>query len=251
MRVHISETKAEMGALAARCGADRIRQAIAARGRASVVLACAPSQNQTYDALIAEPGIDWSRVSIFHLDEYIGLDETHPASFRLNLHKTILDRLPVPPGEFFPIPGDAPDIPEALAELEQAIRGTVIDAAFVGIGENGHVAFNDPPADFDTERAYIVAKLDQACRRQQYGEGWFPSPEAVPEYAVTMSCREIMRAASIINTVPDTRKARAVKLALEGPVTNMVPASIMRNHPDYNVFLDREAAALLEGKYDR
>lgn len=250
MKVSISSTKKEMGQKAAACGAEYIRQAIRNKGCANIVLACAPSQNQTYDALIAESGIDWSKVNVFHLDEYIGLTETHPASFRLNLHKTILDRLPVKIGKFYPIAGDAADVAKVIDELDREIKKVAIDVAFVGIGENGHVAFNDPPADFDTEKAYLTAALDEVCRHQQYGEGWFPTMEAVPKYAITMSCRQIMKAAVIVNTVPDTRKAKAVKLALEGSITNMVPATIMRNHDNYNVFLDEEAAALLENKYE-
>ena len=250
MQVSISQTKQEMGRKAAACGAEFIRKAIAERGEANVVLACAPSQNQTYDALIAEPGIDWSKVNIFHLDEYIGLKDTHPASFRLNLHKTILDRLPAKPHKFHPIPGDAADPEKAIADLDREIKKCVIDVAFVGIGENGHVAFNDPPADFDTDKAYLIAQLDEVCRHQQYGEGWFPTMDAVPKTAITMSCREIMRARALVNTVPDTRKAKAVALAIEGPITNMVPATIMRNHPEYHVFLDAEAASQLKERYE-
>lgn len=250
MKVSISSSKVEMGRKAACCGAACIRKAIAEKGVANIVLACAPSQNQTYDALIAEEGIDWSKVNVFHLDEYIGLDDKHPASFRLNLHKTILDRLPQSVGKFYPICGDADDVEKVIDELDREIKKVSIDVAFVGIGENGHVAFNDPPADFDTERAYLTAALDEVCRHQQYGEGWFPTMEAVPKYAITMSCKQIMSAAVIVNTVPDTRKAKAVKLSLEGPITNMVPATIMRNHSNYNVFLDEEAASLLENKYE-
>jgi len=250
MKVSISSDKKTMGQKAAAVGAEFIRKAIRERGCANVVLACAPSQNQTYDALVEEPGIDWSKVNIFHLDEYVGLKEDHPASFRLNLHKTILDRLPQKPMAFHPIPGDAPDVQKAIDELDREIKKVVIDVAFVGIGENGHVAFNDPPADFNTEKAYLIAQLDEVCRHQQYGEGWFPTMDAVPKTAITMSCREIMRAKAIVNTVPDTRKAKAVALALEGPITNMVPATIMRDHANYFVFLDQEAASLLKGKYE-
>ena len=249
MQVSISATKKEMGQKAAACGAEYIRKAIAERGEANLVLACAPSQNQTYDALIEEPGIDWGKVNIFHLDEYVGLKADHPASFRLNRHKTILDRLPQPVKSFHAIEGDAADLEKALVEMDAEIKKCVIDVAFVGIGENGHVAFNDPPADFETEKAFIVATLDEACRNQQYGEGWFPTMDAVPKTAITMTCKEIMRARVIVNTVPDTRKAKAVGMALEGPITNMVPATIMRNHSEYYVFLDQEAASCLKGTY--
>ncbi|MDR0931395.1 MAG: glucosamine-6-phosphate deaminase [Victivallales bacterium] len=250
MKVSISSDKKIMGQKAAAVGAEFIREAIAKRGQANVVLACAPSQNPTYDALITEKGIDWSKVNIFHLDEYVGLKDDHPASFRLNLHKTILDRLPQKPMMFHPIPGDAPDIQNAVDQLDKEIKKIVVDVAFVGIGENGHVAFNDPPADFEQKKAYIIAQLDEVCRHQQYGEGWFPTMDAVPRIAITMSCQEIMRAAAIVNSVPDARKAKAVALALEGPISNLVPATIMRNHPNYFVFLDREAASLLKDKYE-
>ena len=250
MNISISQTKKEMGEKAAACGGGFIKAAIRERGRANIILACAPSQNATYDALVAMEGIDWSKVHIFHLDEYIGLKEDHPSSFRLNLHKTFLDRLPCAPGSFHPIEGDAADLNAIMAKLDAEIKSCQIDVAFVGIGENGHVAFNDPPADFDTEAAYLEAPLDEVCRHQQYGEGWFPTMEAVPKYAITMSCRQIMRSAVIVNTVPDTRKAKAVAMALEGPVTNMVPASIMQEHANYNVFLDAKAAALLKGQYE-
>ncbi len=250
MKVSISATKKEMGIKAAACGAAFIRDAIAARGEANVIVACAPSQNATYDALVYQPGIDWSKVNFFHLDEYIGLPETHSASFRKNLHLTILDKLPQPAKSFHPINADAADIDKVLDDLDKAIKACIIDVAFVGIGENGHVAFNDPPADFEITKAYLKAKLDEVCRHQQYGEGWFPTMDAVPKYAITMSCREIMRARAIVNSVPDSRKAHAVGLALEGPITNMVPATIMREHSNYNVFLDAPAAAELKQRYE-
>ena len=250
MRVSISDSKIEMGKKAAECGAKYIRQAIAEKGVANIVLACAPSQNYTYDALVAENGIDWSKVRVFHLDEYIGLSDSHSASFRLNLHKTILDRLPIEEKNFYPIQGDSDDIEATLNRLDSEIKSCEICVAFVGIGENGHVAFNDPPADFDTKKAYIVADLDEVCRNQQYKEGWFTTFDDVPKKAITMSCQEIMRAKVIVNSVPDTRKAKAVKMAIEGEVTNMVPASIMQKHSNYNVFLDKEAAELLEKDYE-
>jgi glucosamine-6-phosphate deaminase len=250
MIVSISDSKIEMGKKAAACGAKYIRLAIAENGVANIVLACAPSQNYTYDALVEEKGIDWSKVRVFHLDEYIGLSDSHSASFRLNLHKTILDRLPIKESNFYPIQGDSEDIEATLNSLDREIKSCEICVAFVGIGENGHVAFNDPPADFETKKAYIVADLDEVCRNQQFKEGWFPTLDAVPKKAITMSCQEIMRAKVIINSVPDTRKAQAVKMAIEGDVTNMVPASIMQNHLNYYVFLDSESAALLEKDYE-
>ncbi|MCQ2377616.1 MAG: glucosamine-6-phosphate deaminase [Victivallaceae bacterium] len=249
MKVSISRDPESLGKKAAAVGAQYIREAIRDRGEANIVLACAPSQNRTYDALVSEPGIDWGKVNAFHLDEYVGLPADHPASFRMNLHKTMLDRLPVPVRKFHPIEGDATDVCRVIEELDRIIKQCVIDVAFVGIGENGHVAFNDPPADFETDKAYLVASLDGACRKQQCGEGWFPSMDAVPKTAITMSCREIMRARVIVNSVPDLRKAQAVALALEGPVTNRVPASIMQRHKNYFVFLDEKASSRLKGEY--
>jgi glucosamine-6-phosphate deaminase len=195
--------------------------------------------------LVSEPGIDWSRVTAFHLDEYVGMSTDHPASFRRYLKERFVDRLPVPIGAFHYI--DAELDPEAeCRRLAELIAPVTIDVAFVGIGENGHLAFNDPPADFRTEEPYLVVELDEACRRQQLGEGWFESLEAVPERAISMSVRQIMKSAAIVCTVPDARKATAVARTLNGPVTPDVPASILQRHPDCHLYLDVHSAGELE-----
>jgi glucosamine-6-phosphate deaminase len=196
------------------------------------------------DALVRE-NVDWPRVTVFHLDEYIGLPRTHPASFRRYLKERFVDRLPRPVRQFHFIEADR--APEAeCARLAELIAPVTVDVAFIGIGENGHLAFNDPPADFETDQPYRVADLDEACRRQQLGEGWFPTLDDVPRQAITMSIPRLMAARAIICTVPDARKAEAVRGAVEGPVTPDVPASILQRHAECHLFLDPPAAARLE-----
>jgi glucosamine-6-phosphate deaminase len=186
-----------------------------------------------------------ARVTVFHLDEYIGLPRTHPASFRRYLQERFVDRLPHPVRRFHFIEADeAPE--KECARLAALIEPVTVDVAFIGIGENGHLAFNDPPADFDTERPYLVADLDEACRRQQLGEGWFATLADVPRQAVTLSIRRLMAARMIVCTVPDSRKADAVRGAVEGPVTPDLPASILQRHGDCHLFLDPPAASKLE-----
>jgi glucosamine-6-phosphate deaminase len=245
MKLEIADDKQELGARAASAGAERIRAALDARGEAFIILATGASQFEMLDALTRERGIDWPRVTAFHLDEYVGLSVDHPASFRRYLKERFVDRVPMPLRAFHYIQGDQ----DPQTERERLGRSIgAIDVAFVGIGENGHLAFNDPPADFDTEEPYLVVELDEACRRQQLGEGWFDSLDQVPRRAISMSIRQIMRSRTIICTVPDQRKARAVRDALQGPVTPEVPASILKRHPDCRVFLDRPAASLLEAR---
>ncbi len=248
MHVNIFSDKISLGKAAAATGAGYIRRALAAKGSANLVVATAASQFELQDALIAEPGIDWSKITIFHLDEYIGLPADHPAGFRFNLRKRLIDRLPCPPAHFFPVDGNTPDLKKVVADLGRALQEHPLDVGFIGIGENGHIAFNDPPADFDTDDPFLVISLDEACRRQQLGEGWFPTLADVPKRALSMSVPQIMSSAAIINTVPDRRKAQAVKDALEGPLTNLCPASILMTHPDCHTFLDQESASLLKRK---
>lgn len=245
MKVSISNTKQDMGREAALQGAALIRRALEDRGSANIVVATGASQFEMLEHLVGAEEIDWSRVSGFHLDEYIGMSMEHPASFRRYLKERFVSRLPTPIGAFHYI--DAEENPRAEIErLNGIIADHPIDVAFVGIGENGHLAFNDPPADFGVEDPYLVVELDEACRRQQLGEGWFGDLSEVPTQAVSMSIRQIMKAHAVICTVPDERKARAVKDALEGPVTPDVPASILQRHPDCRLFLDAAAAARLE-----
>ena len=245
MEVKIFDDKNTLGQAAAK-GAVYIRKAIAERGHANIIVATGASPFEMLSALTKEPGIDWSKVNIFHLDEYIGLPEDHPAGFRKYLRERFINKLPCKPASFHPVDGSAPDPEAVCARLGKEISASPIDVAFVGIGENGHIAFNDPPADFDTEKEYLVITLDKVCRNQQLGEGWFPTFDDVPKQAISMSPKQIMKSAAIINTVPDLRKAQAVKGALQGPVSNLCPASILQQHPDCTTFLDRDSASLLK-----
>jgi glucosamine-6-phosphate deaminase len=246
MNIKVYPTRLETSQKAAERAAELLREAIRERGRAVFIAATGASQFDFLETLTQADGIDWSKTVLFHLDEYAGLPEDHPASFRRYLRERLVSK--VQPGEVHWVPGDAPDLPAALEALNRRIRSETVDVAFVGIGENGHLAFNDPPADFDTEQPYIVVNLDEACRRQQLGEGWFPSFEDVPEQAVSMSIRQVMKARAIICTVPDTRKAQAVRDCLSGPVSNLHPASILQQHPQCFMYLDRDSAALLAGQ---
>lgn len=246
MEVKIFDDKNTLGQAAADKGATYIRKAIAERGHANIIVATGASQFEMLSALTKEPGIDWSKVNIFHLDEYIGLPEDHPAGFRKYLRERFINKLPCKPASFHPVDGSAPDPEAVCARLGGEISASPIDVAFVGIGENGHIAFNDPPADFDTEKEYLVITLDEVCRNQQLGEGWFPTFDDVPKQAISMSPKQIMKSAAIINTVPDLRKAQAVKGALQGSVSNLCPASILQRHPDCTTFLDRDSASLLK-----
>jgi glucosamine-6-phosphate deaminase len=234
---------AELAATAARDAAVRIREAIVTRGRARIVAATGASQIAFLERLVAEPGIDWLLVELFHLDEYIGLPIDHPASFR----KYLLDRLIRPAGiaRYHLLDGER-DPQEVCRQVGARLRKEPIDVAFAGIGENGHLAFNDPPADFHTDEPYLVVRLDERCRRQQVGEGWFAALEDVPETAITMSVRQLLRARAIVCVVPDRRKAEAVRAAVEGAVDPMVPASMLQRHADVSIYLDRDSASLLQ-----
>jgi glucosamine-6-phosphate deaminase len=243
MELKIFKTKAEVGVAAAHATADLIQKAIVARGEANIILATGMSQFEMLAELLTL-GIDWSKVTAFHLDEYIGLPADHPASFRKYLKERFVDHVPTLKA-FHYVNGENPDPQAECRRLGALIRPLPIAVACVGIGENGHLAFNDPPADFETEEPYLVVNLDEACRRQQLGEGWFPTLEAVPTQAISMSIRQIMKSRAIVCTVPDLRKAQAVKGTVEGPVTNLVPASIMQRHPHVVLFADEPAASLL------
>lgn len=243
MKLNVYDSPGAASQAAAEVAAGILREAIAAQGRAVFVAATGNSQLEFLKHLTAAPGIAWERTAMFHLDEYIGIPSSHPASFRRYLGERLTSRVPV--GRVHFIQGDAPDLSAELARLNAAIAATAIDVAFIGIGENGHIAFNDPPADFATETPFIVVNLDEACRRQQIGEGWFVSIDAVPRQAISMSVKQIMKAARILCTVLENRKAKAVKTCLEGEIGPMFPASILRTHPSCEVFLDRDAAGLL------
>jgi len=243
MEIEILENKQAVGRAAAVHAAERLRAAIREKGAARFIAATGASQFEFLEALVALPGIDWAKCEMFHLDEYIGLSADHPASFRRYLRERLTGRVPV--GKAHWIEGEAPEAEAECRRLGAIILQAPVDAAFVGIGENGHLAFNDPPADFETEQPYIVLKLDEACRRQQLGEGWFGALADVPARAISMSIRQIMKARSIVCTVPDLRKAQAVKDCLGGEVSNLHPASILQRHGDTRVFLDPDSASLL------
>jgi glucosamine-6-phosphate deaminase len=241
MRVSVSPDSRTLARAAAREVASRIRAAIADRGHARIVAATGTSQIEFLDQLTRAADLDWSRVELFHLDEYVGLPETHPASFRKYLRERLIQPAGIERIHLIDGSGD----PYATCEtLGRELTAGAVDVALVGIGENGHLAFNDPPADFETERPYIVVRLDDACRRQQVGEGWFASIDDVPEVAISMSIRQILKARAIVAVVPESRKAAAVRMCLEGEISPMAPASILRTHEDTTVFLDAASAAL-------
>jgi len=237
------ETKEAMGQAAAGDGAEAIRDALAQRGRANIILATGASQFEMLAALAAAD-VDWPRVTMFHLDEYVAMPITHPASFRKYLRERFVDRLAKPPAAFHYINGEG-DCEAECRRLAKLIVTHPIDVAFIGIGENGHLAFNDPPADFEAREPYFIVELDEACRRQQLGEGWFGSLDEVPRRAISMSIPQIMKSRKIVCTVPDERKAHAVQRAVEGPVTPDVPASALQKHPDATLYLDKPAASML------
>jgi len=241
MEIIISETKQELGKLAAQKGAGLIREAIQKNGKANIIVATGASQFEMLSELVKED-IDWSVVTGFHLDEYIGIEISHPASFRKYLKERFVDLVPVK--EFYYVDGSS-DATAECRRLGEIISRHPIDVAFVGIGENGHLAFNDPPADFETEKPYLVVNLDDDCRRQQLGEGWFPTFDDVPKQAISMSIRQIMKSGNIICTVPDERKAVAVKNTLKSEVSPAVPASIMQMHASTWLFLDKTSASKL------
>ncbi len=243
METHRFRDKLELGRFAAARAAAALRRAIASRGRAYLLVATGASQFDTLAALVHEPGVDWSRVTGFHLDEYLGLPASHGASFRRYLRERFTSRVGLQ--AFHEIDGEAPDPHAECLRLGALISAVTVDVALLGIGENGHLAFNDPPADFDTREPYRVVELDEACRRQQLGEGWFESMDAVPRRAISLSVRELLRATELICSVPDLRKAQAVRDAVEGPLTPLCPASILREHPRCLLCLDGPSASLL------
>lgn len=249
MQIKIWNTSQEMGQAAAEYGVQAIKQAIAEKDLATIILATGASQFEMLAQLVTVTDIDWSKVTAFHLDEYIGLSESHPASFRKYLKERFVAKVPAL-HRFHFVEGDRDNPEEECARLNRRIQQRQIDVAFIGIGENGHLAFNDPPADFETETPYIIVELDEACRKQQLGEGWFKSLEDVPRKAISMSIRQIMKSHRLVVTVPDARKAKAVQCAVEGEVTNMCPASRLQEHPDCRLFLDTASASLLKEQHN-
>lgn len=243
MLIKMSQDKTSLSRAAAEQAASAIRRAIADRGRTRIIAATGASQFDFLDALTATPGIDWTKVEAFHLDEYIGLPAAHPASFRKFLRERLASKTGIVNFHF--IDGDAADPSAIVREVARQLASAPIDVAFLGIGENGHIAFNDPPADFATEDPYIIVNLDEACRRQQVGEGWFADISEVPTRAISMSPRQILKARELIVCVPDKRKANAVKMCVEAEISPLAPASILRRHANATVYLDEDSASLL------
>ena len=235
--------KRVLGAKAAEQAANTIRRAIQQRGNARIIAATGASQFEFLEALTALSGIDWPKVEMFHLDEYVGISDSHPASFCRYLRERLIQKTGITNYHLI----DGEDNPaEVIRIVGQALRSAPIDIAFVGIGENGHLAFNDPPADFTVDAPYLVVTLDEACRRQQMGEGWFATLKDVPEHAISMSVKQILKANEIIAIVPDARKANAVKACLEGEINPMAPASILRTHANTTIYLDQHSVALIK-----
>ena len=236
MKLNIYGDKQTMGAAAAGEIAGIINEAIRKKGQASIILATGASQFEMLEHLVLTD-VDWTKVTAFHLDEYIGLSDSHPASFRLYLKERFVDKVKNLKAFYF-VNGENENPHDECTRIGKLIRQYVIDVACIGIGENGHLAFNDPPADFDTDDPYIVVDLDEGCRKQQLGEGWFPTFDDVPKQAISMSIKHIMKSLSIVCTVPDARKADAVKAAIEGEITNMVPSSILQKHTECSMYMD-------------
>jgi glucosamine-6-phosphate deaminase len=244
MEKYIFESKDEMGLTAAQNACRILCRAIHDRGQAAVILATGASQFDVLKHLVTM-AIDWSKVTMFHLDEYIGIPASHPASFRKYLLERFVKKVS-PLRDVHLVNGDHADPVEECRRLNALIQTCYIDVTLAGIGENGHLAFNDPPADFEAKDPYIVVDLDDACRKQQLGEGWFACLADVPKKAISMSIPQIMKTKTLILSVPDKRKADAVKKTVEGPISPLCPASIARQHPQCMLLLDREAASLLK-----
>ena len=239
MEIRICKDRYELGKSAAKFVASLINAAIAEKGSARIVLSTGASQFDTLASLINQP-VDWTKVEMFHLDEYIDLPETHPASFRKYLKEKFTSLVPLKAAHF--VDGTK----ENIAHLSRLINEAEIDVGLIGIGENSHIAFNDPPADFDTDDPYIVVNLNDTCKAQQVGEGWFASLDDVPKQAVSMSCRQIMKCRHIVSCVPYSVKANAVKLTLESELSNTVPATLLKTHENFTLYIDSDSASLLD-----
>ncbi len=242
MKVRLEATRRAMSAAAAQHAASSLRRVINQNRQARIVAATGASQLEFLQELTSLTGIDWPRVELFHLDEYVGIPESHPASFRRYLRENLIDKAGIRNYHF--LDGTRP-VKEVISKVGRELTCAPIDIMFAGSGENGHLAFNDPPANFDTTDPYILVDLDDACRRQQVGEGWFARMEDVPTTAISMSIRQMMKAEELLVVVPDARKAAAVKASIEGDVTPQVPASIIRTHPNVTLYLDEPAASML------
>jgi glucosamine-6-phosphate deaminase len=243
MLIRVFDDRESLGRAAADRAGEVIRGAIAAQGYARITAATAASQREFLDALTAAPGIDWQKVEAFHLDEYAGLPLSHPGSFRGMFLNQLIEKTGI--SKYHLLEGDAPDLAAAARKASEAIASAPIDICFLGIGENGHIAFNDPPADFQTQEPYIIVNLDEACRQQQVGEAWFADISQVPTRALSMSAQQVLKAKELLAVVPDARKSQAIKNCLEGPVRPQAPASIMRRHSKATIYLDWHSASKL------
>lgn len=242
--VRVFQSKTGLAHAAAEHAADSLKRLLRDFTTVRLLAATGASQLEFLSALTKEPGVDWTRVELFHLDEYVGIGHDHPASFARYIKERIIDPLGIV--KFHLLDG-LRDPYEMADEMSDELASAPVQLAFCGIGENGHLAFNDPPADFEATDPYIVVDLDEACRRQQAGEGWFSSLDEVPKRAISISILWLLKSAEILCVVPDRRKAKAVKACLEGPLSPLAPASILRVHPNAHIFLDVESAELLEG----
>lgn len=244
MKIYVDDSAAALGQRAADETARRICETVEKRGECRLLLSTGASQFPFFDALTVKKYVPWDRVVMFHLDEFVGMADSHPASFRRYLRERFVDK--VQPKAYYFVNGEG-DVQANIASLTARLREAPIDIALIGIGENGHIAFNDPPADFDSREAYRVVTLEERCRRQQLGEGWFASLEEVPDQAVSMTVHQIMQSRAILSVVPDARKAEAIGKTLRAPtVTNLIPATILREHPDWTLYLDRDSASMVD-----
>lgn len=239
MEIRICKNSEELGKSAAKHVAQVLKDCIAEKGSARIVLSTGASQFDTIKALVEEPGIKWECVEMFHLDEYVDLPITHVASFRKYLQERFVDKVGKLKAVHF-VDGTK----ECIAKLTEEIRKSPIDIGLIGIGENGHIAFNDPPADFDTKEAYIIVNLDDRCKKQQMGEGWFATIDDVPKQAVSMTCYQIMQCERIVSCVPYKVKAEAVENTLKSKdTTNIIPATLLKTHPDFILYVDEDSAS--------
>lgn len=245
MQLKIFDDKNSLAKAAAEHAAQSLRAALTEKKNVRIIAATGASQFEFLDSLTQAQGIDWSRIEMFHLDEYVGLPINHSASFRKYLLERLINKAKIQKYHLLDGEADPADVARRVgAELSAA----PVDVAFAGIGENAHLAFNDPPANFETDEPYIVVELDEACRKQQVGEGWFATIAEVPQRAISMSIKQILKAKEIIAIVPDARKAAAVKASLESEISPLAPASILRKHPNTTLYLDRDSVSLLSSE---
>jgi glucosamine-6-phosphate deaminase len=242
MKIVIAEDRVSMGRYTAQQAAEFLRSCLAQQAECNIVVATGSSQFEVLDSLVAEGGIDWGRINGFHLDEYLGLSRSHSASFCGYLASRFVERVPLK--SFFYLDGTLPAA-ELKAEASRRISNVKIDLMLCGIGENAHLAFNDPPANFTTQEPYLIVELDEACRKQQVGEGWFDSLDQVPTQAISMSIAQILTATKILCSVPDGRKAQAVRDSVESEINPMIPATALQKHQDVTLVLDSASSTLL------